>query len=133
MRRTIVGLVVLASLAAATSAQAAAGVKYKGKTSSGHPITFTLKGKKLVDMRSGISVQCLPIQGGGMPTGGVETFSYDGWVPLNPKGVDFTFEKKPAFYYNEVTTKHTLSSKLNRRTKVITGTQRIQAKPVKRG
>ena len=34
--------------------------------------------------------------------------------------------KKPAFHYNEVTTKHTLSSRLNRRTGVITGKQRIQ-------
>jgi hypothetical protein len=127
MRKTIVGLAVLAALAvAAVPAQAARGVKYKGKTSSGHPITFVLKGKKLVDMNSGISVQCVSIQGGGAPTGGADTFSYKGWVPLSGKGVDFTFMKKPAFHYSEVTTKHTLSSKLNRRTQVITGTQRIQ-------
>jgi hypothetical protein len=126
MRKTAVGLAVLGVLAAAAPAQAGAGVKYKGKTSSGHPITFTLKGKRLVDMRSGISVSCISIQGGGMPLGGAETFSYDGSVPLSAKGVDFTFMKKPAFYYNEVTTKHTLSSKLNRRTGVISGKQRIQ-------
>jgi hypothetical protein len=126
MRKTIVGLVVLAALAMAVPAQAAKGVKYKGKTSSGHPITFVLKGKKLVDMDSGISVQCVAIQGWGPPTGGADTFSYEGSVPLNARGVDFTFTKKPAFHYNEVTTKHTLASKLNRRTGVITGTQRIQ-------
>jgi hypothetical protein len=126
MRRTIVGLVVLGALAIAVPAQAAKGVKYKGKTSSGHPITFVLKGKKLHDMNSGISVQCISIQGGGAPTGGVDTFSYEGWVPLSRTGVDFTFMKKPAFHYNEVTTKHTLSSRLNRRTGVITGKQRIQ-------
>jgi hypothetical protein len=126
MRKTVVGLVVLGALAAAVPAQAGSGVKYKGKTSSGHPITFTLKGKKLHDMRSGISVQCISIQGGGSPTGGADTFSYDGAVPLSGKGVDFEFMKKPAFHYNEVTTKHTLSSRLNRRTGVITGKQRIQ-------
>jgi hypothetical protein len=126
MRRTVVGLVVLGVLALAVPVQAAGGVKYKGKTSSGHPITFVLKGKKLHDMRSGISVQCISIQGGGAPTGGVDTFSYDGWAPMRANGFDFTFMKKPAFHYNEVTTKHTLSSKLNRRTGAITGTQRIQ-------
>jgi hypothetical protein len=126
MRKTIVGLVVLGALAIAVPAQAAKGVKYKGKTSSGHPITFVLKGKKLHDMQSGISVQCVSIQGGGAPTGGVDTFSYEGWVPLSRKGVDFTFMKKPAFHYSEVTTKHTLTSRLNRRTGAITGTQRIQ-------
>jgi hypothetical protein len=126
MRGTIAGLAVLGLLAVAVPAQAAGGVKYKGKTSSGHPITFVLKGKKLHDMRSGIGVQCISIQGGGAPTGGVDTFRYDGWVPLRSKGVDFTFMKKPAFHYNEVTTKHTLSSKRNRRTGVITGKQRIQ-------
>jgi hypothetical protein len=126
MRRTIAGLAVLALLATAVPALAAGGVKYKGKTSSGHPITFVLKGKRLHDMRSGISVQCISIQGGGAPTGGADTFSYDGSVPMRPGGVDFTFMKKPAFHYNEVTTKHTLSSKLNRRTGAVTGKQRIQ-------
>lgn len=126
MRRTIAGLAALALLAAAAPAGAAQGVKYKGKTGSGHPITFTLKGKKLHDMRSGISVTCTSIQGGGPPSTGADTFSYDGWVPLRPKGVDFEFMKKPMYHYNEVTTKHASSSKLNRRTGVITGKQPIQ-------
>ena len=111
---------------AAASAQAASGVKYKGKTSSGHPITFTLKDKRLYEMRSGIRVSCVSIQGGGAPLGGVETFGYKGWAPMSRKGVDFTFMKTPAFHYNEVTTKHTLSSRLNRRTRTITGKRRIQ-------
>ena len=126
MKKTIVGLAVSALLVAAAPAGAATGVKYKGKTSSGHPITFTLKGKRLYEMRSGIRVSCISIQGGGAPTGGTDTFSYGGWAPMSRKGVDFTFMKKPAFHYNEVTTKHTLASRLNRRTRTITGTQRIQ-------
>src|SRR4051794_3125925 len=127
MRKTITILAALAVLAvAAAPASAAKGVKYKGKTSSGHPIRFTLKKARLYNMSSGIGVSCVPIQGGGSPNGGVETFSYSGWVKLNPKGEDFTFKKKPSVYYNEVTTKHTLAAKLNRRTKAITGTQRIQ-------
>jgi hypothetical protein len=126
MKKTIVVLAVTALLVAAAPAAAGTGVKYKGKTSSGHPITFTLKGKRLYEMRSGIRVSCISIQGGGAPTGGVDTFSYAGWTRMSRKGVDFTFMKKPAFHYNEVTTKHTLSTRLNRRTRTITGTQRIQ-------
>ena len=34
--------------------------------------------------------------------------------------------KRPAVYYNEVTAKHTLTSRINRRNGAITGTQRIQ-------
>jgi len=126
--RKIIGITaaLVALAVAAAPAGAAGGVKYKGKTSSGHPIRFTLKKKRLYDMNSGIAVQCIPIQGGGAPTGGADTFTYKGWVRLNPKGEKFTFKKRPSLYYNEVTTNHTLTSKLNRRTKVITGTQRIQ-------
>jgi hypothetical protein len=127
MRKTIAILTAIVALAVvAAPASAASGVKYKGKTSSGHPIRFTLKKHRLYDMQSGIAVSCIPIQGGGSPTGGADTFTYSGWVSLGPKPNEFTFKKRPAFYYNEVTTKHTLTSKLNRRTKVITGTQRIQ-------
>ena len=126
MKRTIVGLALCRVLVATAPAQGAKAVKYKGKTSSGHPITFTLKGKRLYEMRSGIRVSCISIQGGGAPTGGIDTFSYSGWVPMRRSGADFTFMKKPAFHYNEVTTKHTLSSRLNRRTRIITGKQRIQ-------
>lgn len=111
----------------AAAAKATKAVKYEGKTSSGHKITFTLKNKRLYDMESGIAVSCVSIQGGGSPTGGVETFSYKGYVPLSPKPVEFVFMKKPALYYNEVTTTHHLSSKIvNHRTGLITGTQRIQ-------
>lgn len=107
-------------------AGAASGVKHKGKTSSGHPITFTLKGKRLYDMNSGIRVNCLSIQGGGAPSVNADIFGYKGYVGLRRKPVDFTFKTKPSSYYNEVTTKHSLSSVFNRGTKAITGTQRIQ-------
>jgi len=101
-------------------------VAYEGTTASGHKITFTFKKNRLYDMESGIAVSCVAIQGHGSPTGGVETFSYSGYVPLNPAGVDFTFMKKPAVYYNEVTTNHTLATSINRKNGTITGSQRIQ-------
>lgn len=127
MKRTLITLAALAVVAvSAAPAGAAPAVKYKGKTNTGLPVYFKLKDKRLHDMNSGIRVSCLPIQGGGSPVSGADTFSYKRYVGLSAKPQDFTFMKKPAFYYNEVTTKHTLTSKLNRRTKVITGTQRIQ-------
>lgn len=118
-------LALLAVLVFVPAAQAGKAVKYEGKTASGHKITFTLKGKRLYNMESGIAVSCISIQGGGAPTGGVETFSYSGWVELGPER-EFSFMKKPALYYNEVTTNHTLSTALNPKNGVITGTQRIQ-------
>ena len=132
-------LALLAILALAGSAQAAGkkktekpwnnqnkAVAYEGKTASGHKITFTFKKNRLYDMESGIGVSCVPIQGSGSPTGGVETFSYEGYVGLSAEPVEFVFMKKPAVYYNEVTTTHQLSSKINRKNGTITGTQRIQ-------
>ena len=126
MKKTIAALTALAVLAVGVAPAAAKGVKYKGKTSSGLPMRFTLKHKRLYNMSAGIHVSCLPIQGSGSPLTGGDSFSYKGWVPLSKKPQNFTFMKKAAFSFNEVTTKHTLTSKLNRRTKVITGTQRIQ-------
>ncbi|HYG97370.1 MAG TPA: hypothetical protein VD741_09725 [Solirubrobacterales bacterium] len=126
MKRVIAILALLASLALVPAAQAGKAVKYEGKTSSGHKVTFTLKGKRVYNLESGIAVSCIPIQGGGSPTGGVETFSYTGWVELGPER-QFTFMKTPAFHYNEVTTNHTLSTKLvNPKTGLITGATRIQ-------
>jgi hypothetical protein len=124
MKRTIAALAALAALLVVPAVEAKP-VKYEGKTASGHEITFTLKGKRLYDMESGIAVSCISIQGGGAPTGGVETFSYSGWVELGPER-QFTFMKKPALYYNEVTTNHTLSTKINPKNGTIFGTQRIQ-------
>ncbi len=127
----IAALAAIAMLALAPTAGAAAkgankAVAYEGKTSSGNPITFTLKKKSLVDMESGIAVTCLPIQGGGSPQTGSESFSYEGAVPLSAEPVEFEFMKSVAFYYNEVTVKHQLSSQIVRKNGLITGTQRIQ-------
>jgi hypothetical protein len=127
MKKAIVAVTALAVLAVgAAPASAAKGVKYKGKSDAGLPIHFTFKKKRLYDMNSGIRVSCLAIQGGGSPRSGADTFNYSGYVPLSGKPQKFSFMKTPAFYWNEVTTNHTLTSKLNRRTKVITGTYRIQ-------
>jgi hypothetical protein len=125
MKRTIGVLALLATLVFVPAAHAGKAVKYEGKTASGHKITFTYKDKRLYDMESGIAVSCIAIQGGGAPIGGVETFSYKGWVSLGPKR-EFSFMKKVAFHYNEVTTNHTLSTKINPKNGTIFGTQRIQ-------
>jgi hypothetical protein len=127
VKKTLIALAAVAVLGVvAAPAGAASGVKYKGKTSSGLPMRFTLKHKRLYNMRAGIHVTCLPIQGTGSPQTGGESFSYKGWVPLSKKAQNFTFKRPVAFAFTDVTTKHTLTSKLNRRTRVITGTQRIQ-------
>jgi hypothetical protein len=127
MKKTLTTLAVLGALAAtAAPAGAAAPVKYKGKTSAGLPVSFTYKKHRLYDMNSGIRTTCLPIQGSGSPTTNADLFSYKGFIGLRRKPVDFTFMDRVSGYYNKVTIKHSMGTVLNRRTKDITGTRRMQ-------
>jgi hypothetical protein len=125
MKRLAVPLTVAALLATAGTASAAGtAVKYKGKTDSGHPITFSIKNKRVVNLEAGIRVSCIPIQGGGAPTGGSEVFGFEGSVPLG-QHASWSFMSKPAFHYNEVTMNHDLW--IDRRSKrSISGRTRIQ-------
>lgn len=125
MRKLPISLAVAALLAAAVPATASAAPrKYTGKTSSGHKITFTVKRGRVHDLVAGIKMSCLNIQGGGFPLGGSEIFGFRGSVPLK-RHVKFSFQSKPAFYYNEVTMNHELWLK-RRGARVITGRMRLQ-------
>jgi hypothetical protein len=89
------------ALVAPTGASAAAKtVNYAGKTSSGHRLTFNLKGKQVSKFVTGAPVTCIPIQGGGQNFVGAEPMVL--WFGINRK-VEFDAKLKPAFYYNEVT------------------------------
>ena len=117
-------LTVVALLGVAGPAFAAKGVNYKGKTSSGHKITFQVKNGRVHDLVGGIRVSCVAIQGGGSPLGGVEAFGFKGSVPLKAHN-RFSFMGPAAFSFNEVTRNHELW--LKRRGKgVITGRMRLQ-------
>jgi hypothetical protein len=94
-------LAAAAVLALAGSAGAATKpVNYAGKTSSGHKVTFKLKGKQVTKFVTGAPVTCIPIQGGGQNFVGAEPMEL--WFRIN-RTEEFTAELKPAFYYNEVT------------------------------
>ena len=122
MRIAAVLASVTAALVVAAPASARA-IKYTGKTSSGHKITFTVKRGRVHDLTAGIRMSCIPIQGGGIPLGGSEIFGFRGSVPLK-RHVRFKFMAKPAFYYNEVTMSHDLW--LKRRGRTISGRMRLQ-------
>jgi hypothetical protein len=108
MKKIAGPLMVVALLAvAAAPASAAKTVNYKGKTSSGHKITFKVKNGRVHDLVGGIRMSCIPIQGGGSPQGGSEIFGFKGSVPFKAHN-RFSFMAKPAFYYNEVTMNHDL-------------------------
>jgi hypothetical protein len=127
MKKTRTTLAVLGALgAAAAPAGAAKPVKYKGKTSEGLPVAFTFKKHRLYDMSSGIRTSCLPVQGSGSPTTNADLFSYKGYIGLRRKPVDFTLVDAVAGYYNKVTIHRSMSTVLNRRTKAITATRRMQ-------
>src|SRR3954447_11015779 len=92
MRRTLISLIAAAALSAAIApaAGAAKGVRYVGKASGGHKVTFTLKNKRLVNFASGIPITCLSIQGGGAPQTAVQPVTV-GWMNLplkEPSGHD---------------------------------------------
>jgi hypothetical protein len=116
-------LTVVALLAMAGTAAAAKPVTYKGKTSSGHKITFQVKNGRVHDLVGGVRMACVPIQGGGTPVGGPEIFGFKGSIPLKAHN-HFSFMSKPAFYYNEVTMNHDLW--MTRHGKTITGKMRLQ-------
>ena len=111
MKKLTAGLIAAAAvLALAVPAVAVAKpVKYVGKTSSGHKVTFKLVGnKKAVDFVTGAPVTCIPIQGGGQNFVGAEPLVYT--FLINRK-VEFKSDIKPAFYYNEVTANFRFISK----------------------
>ena len=96
----LLAIAAVCALAAPAGAAAAKPVKYAGKTSSGHKVTFKLvNNKKAVDFVTGAPVTCIPIQGGGQTFVGAEPLVYT--ILINRK-VEFKSDIKPAFYYNEV-------------------------------
>ena len=96
----LLAVAAVGALAVPAGAAAAKPVKYAGKTSSGHKVTFKLvNNKKAVDFVTGAPVTCIPIQGGGQTFVGAEPLVYT--ILINRK-VEFKSDIKPAFYYNEV-------------------------------
>jgi len=123
MKKTITPLTVIALLALAAPASAGKAVSYKGKTSSGHPVTFKVKNKRIHDLTAGIRMSCIPIQGGGRPLGGSELFGWSGSRRIK-RHDKYTFMVKPAFHWREVTTNYELW--LKRGKGRITGRMRLQ-------
>src|SRR3954453_1749021 len=102
MKKLVTAVLCAVALLALPAAGAMANpVRYAGKTSSGHKVTFKLVGnRKAVDLVTGAPVTCIPIQGGGQNFVGAEPLVYT--FLINRK-VEFQSEIKPAFYYNDVT------------------------------
>jgi hypothetical protein len=84
---------ILVALVAVPAAASAAPVKYAGKTSSGHRVTFKLRnGKQVLNFATGAPVTCIPIQGGGQTFVGAEPIVL--WFRVNRK-VEFPVKAKP--------------------------------------
>src|SRR6185503_15902417 len=92
----LLAVAAVGALAVPAGAAAAKPVKYAGKTSSGHKLTFNLRGKQISKFVTGAPVTCIPIQGGGQNFVGAEPMVL--WFGVNRK-VEFDAEIKPAFYY----------------------------------
>lgn len=123
--KSIAVLTATAALLAAPALAAATGrsVSYTGRTSSGSAVTFHVAGGRMYNLRAGVRVSCVPIQGGTTPTGGIDDFSFNGSVPL-ASHVRFKFLAKTALWFNPVTKTHDIWIKRHGRT--ITGRLRLQ-------
>jgi hypothetical protein len=118
-------LSVTAALLLAPAVASASGhlVSYTGRTSSGSAVTFQVAGSRMYNLRAGVRVSCVPIQGGTTPTGGIDDFSFNGSIPL-ASHVRFKFLAKTALWFNPVTKTHDIWIKRHRDT--ITGRLRLQ-------
>ena len=114
MRKLItIAAVAAIALAAAPAAQAAESVRYSGKGSGGHQVTFRFANGKIRDFATGIPTTCLAIQGGGAPITGAEPVRY-AWMRLPLTNYQRSDLVKPAFHYNEVTMNQTISTRRGR-------------------
>ena len=100
MKKTA-SIVALAGLLMSAGPAAAKSIPYMGKTSSGHGIVFKLRGNRIINPEAGLSVTCLPIQGGGTPMTGAD-FLHPLLKPKVGRNVKFTTEQVPAFYFRKV-------------------------------
>ena len=106
---TVLAVAALCAVALPASA-AAKPIKYAGKTSGGHKVTFKLYGnKKIDDFETGIPTTCIPIQGGGSPMTGVDVWP-NSWFLVN-RTAKFQAMLTPAFYWNEVTNNFEVTTK----------------------
>jgi hypothetical protein len=106
---TLLAAAALCAVALPASA-AAKPVRYVGKTSGGHKVTFELiRSKKIDDFETGIPVTCIPIQGGGTPKTGVDVWP-NSWFLVN-RTAKFQAMLTPAFYWNEVTNNFEVTTK----------------------
>jgi hypothetical protein len=117
MRKLTIAALACAALAAAmlpAAASAAKPVKYVGKTTGGHKITFTLYkgGKRIKNLVTATPTQCLSIQGGGAPVSGMDLWNPAISFPVNQADLEWKEENaKSGFYYNPVTKNYKFSTK----------------------
>lgn len=123
--RKLISLTVIALLGtAAPAAGAAKPIPYEGKTTGGHELTFELSGRVMNKFVTGVPMQCISIQGGGMPTSGVEVWGFDR-LRLGLRDFQFSELSKPGLHYNEVTRNHTVTTRRGPK-KAISGSIRVQ-------
>jgi hypothetical protein len=109
---TLLAVAVLCAAALPATA-AAAPVKYVGKTTGGHKITFNLVkgGKRIRDLVTATPTQCLPIQGGGSPSSGMDLWNPAIEFPVNQANLKWQEMAETGFHYKEVTKNYEFSTK----------------------
>jgi hypothetical protein len=111
---TLIAVAACAVMAVPATAAAAKPVRYAGKTTGGHKITFNLVkgGKRIRDLVTATPTQCLPIQGGGSPMSGMDLWNPAIEFPVNQANLEWKEENTTSgFYYNPLTKNYKFSTK----------------------
>ena len=118
MNKTSSILIALLALAVAAAPAGAKTVAYKGKTKSGHSITFKRDGAKIKNVQSMVPTVCLTTSGGtdSTRTGG-DIYKPPGAYELGKTTKRKGFQRTP-FYPAKVTKNYTLTAKPGRNGKV---------------
>jgi hypothetical protein len=124
MRKLITFVAVAALFGAAVPAAHAAKVPYKGKTSSGHKVTFSVAKGKIWNLKTGVAMTCIPIQGTGSPQTGLDLWFANG-LKLPTRNLKVTEKSASSLHYLEVTKNHTVNVR-RKRNGVVSATVRVQ-------
>jgi hypothetical protein len=118
MKKTTLILISLLSLAITAAPAAGKTVAYKGKTKSGHSITFKREGGKIKNVQSMVPTVCLTTSGGSDSTRtGGDIYQPPGAYALGKTTKRKAFQRTP-FYPAKVTKNYTLTAKTGSKGKI---------------
>ena len=109
-RKAVLAVAALAASLALAAPALAKPVKYSGKTSSGHEITFKRSGNSITGVYTMLATSCASTYPGATAHAGSEFYEPPGRLPLGRK-VTRSAVQDPAMHYSEVTKNYRLKAR----------------------